>query len=151
MKKAGVTVLTGITVDKDFIKMFAPDAVVVCTGSVPNIPNVPGIDSKNVKLATNVLLDDSEVADNVVIVGSGLVGCETAIDLAMKGKKVELIDMTPEIGMEINIITRPYMLEKINNLGIKCKANLKLTEVTKDGIKLLMRMVTFIALMQVPL
>jgi len=135
MKKAGVTVLTGITVDKDFIKMFAPDAVVVCTGSVPNIPNVPGIDSKNVKLATNVLLDDSEVADNVVIVGSGLVGCETAIDLAMKGKKVELIDMTPEIGMEINIITRPYMLEKINNLGIKCKANLKLTEVTKDGIK----------------
>jgi len=135
MKKAGVTVLTGTTVDKDFIKMFAPDAVVVCTGSVPNSPNVPGIDGKNVEFATDVLLDDSGVADNVVIVGAGLVGCETAIELAMNGKKVQLIDMTPEIGMDINMVNRPYMIEKINSLGIICKTNLKLTEVTQDGIK----------------
>ena len=133
--RTDVTVKTGITADREFVKAFAPDAVVICSGSVPSSPNVPGLDGKNVKYATDALLDDSGIGDNVVIVGAGPVGCETAIDLAMKGKMVTLVDMTPEIGIEIILMAKKTILETINKLGIDCKTNRKLCEITKDGIK----------------
>jgi len=60
---------------------------VVATGSVPVIPDVPGIDRPNVRIATKLLKEGQDTGQNVIIVGGGLVGCETGLHLAEKGKE----------------------------------------------------------------
>lgn len=137
IEKSNVDVKLNTKVDSKFIKSFNPDAVVICTGSVSNIPNVPGVEKENVRLATDVLLDDSSVGENVVIVGSGLVGCETAIENAQKGRNVTLIDMTPEIGMDIIYMVKYKVLDTLYKSGVKCFTGLRLSKITDNGIEVI--------------
>jgi 2-enoate reductase len=66
------------------------DAVIVATGSRPKLFSL-GDDDK-VYAAEQVLLGEKDAGDKVVVVGAGLVGCELALDLAMKGKKVTIVE-----------------------------------------------------------
>lgn len=95
MKLLNVDVLMNTTVTKDSINDFHADEIVVATGSTPIEINFPG-DMKAV-LAENVLLSKTEVGNKVVIVGGGLVGCETGLWLAQKGKDVTIIEAAPVI------------------------------------------------------
>ncbi|MFU7517810.1 FAD-dependent oxidoreductase, partial [Clostridium sp. HCS.1] len=63
------------------------------TGSEPIIPRMSGIDSENVLLATDILVDDSKIGEEVVVACGGFVGCETAIYLSQKGKKLTIVEM----------------------------------------------------------
>ena len=42
-------------------------------------------------------MGQKEVKDNVVIIGGGLVGCETGLWLAQQGKNVSVVEIAPEI------------------------------------------------------
>ena len=70
-----------------------PDVVIIAAGSVPIIPQIPGINGENVVLAGNVDTGEAEVGNRVVVAGAGLTGSETALLLAQQGKEVTLIDM----------------------------------------------------------
>ena len=77
-----------------------PDVLVISTGSEPIIPRIDGIESKNVHLATDILVDDGKIGEEVIVAGGGFVGCETAIYLAEKGKKVTIVEMKDSILAE---------------------------------------------------
>ena len=51
--------------------------------------------------AEQVLLGEKDPGQTVAVVGAGLVGCELALDLAMKGKKVILLEALDKI-MAVN-------------------------------------------------
>jgi len=119
---------------KELVKELNPDAVVVATGSVPVIPDVPGIDRPNVRIATKLLKEGQDTGQNVIIVGGGLVGCETGLHLAEKGKKVTIIDMLPEVAQDVIFMARFSLLEALKNKGIETYGGLKLTEITESGI-----------------
>lgn len=44
-------------------------------------------------IATSAYGHEGEIGDTVVIIGGGQVGCETALHLAEKGKKVSIVEM----------------------------------------------------------
>lgn len=134
VEKSNITIKTDFTATESYIKAFGADSVIMCSGSVPSAPPIKGLDSGIMKFATEVMLDDSKVGENVVVVGSGLVGSEAAVDLAMKGKKITLVDMTPEIGMEISMFARYPLLGAMNKLGVEFKTSMKLSEITEEGI-----------------
>ena len=48
LRKLGVQVVLGKEVGQCIIKSIAPDSVIVATGSVPSIPDIPGINGGNV-------------------------------------------------------------------------------------------------------
>jgi len=124
-------------VTPEFVSSVRPDAVVVCTGSAPYVPAVPGIDRSNVKLATNLLVNykDEEVGDKIVIVGAGLVGCETALFLKEQGKKdITLVDMLPEVAQDVIYLARLSLLEKLQEEQINSRTGLKLKEIIPEGI-----------------
>ncbi len=73
------------------------DTVIVATGSQPLALQLPGMEADHVRTAAAVLLDESLAGDNVVIIGGGLVGCETALWLAQKGRQVTVVELLPEI------------------------------------------------------
>jgi NADPH-dependent 2,4-dienoyl-CoA reductase/sulfur reductase-like enzyme len=102
-----------------------PDAVVVATGSLPLIPEIPGINKANVVTAWDVLRG-KEVGEKVIVAGGGLVGVETALFLSKKWKKVVLIEMLDDIGRDAGPLNRARLKEALDGTGIevKCKTEL---------------------------
>lgn len=77
------------------LKRMEADAVVVATGSIPIPLEIQG--SKKVFTAEDVLLHRKDVGSSILIIGGGLVGCETALWLAEQGKKVTIVEMLDDI------------------------------------------------------
>ncbi|MBQ8975182.1 MAG: FAD-dependent oxidoreductase, partial [Oscillospiraceae bacterium] len=78
---------------RELVMAEKPDAVIVAVGSEPLVPNIPGIDGNNVVLAIDVDMGKVSVGKNVVLIGAGLTGTETATVLAREGHNVTMIDM----------------------------------------------------------
>lgn len=72
------------------------DKVVLAAGSRSLIPRIPGIDGAQVKTSSEILLGAS-FGKKVVVIGGGLVGCETAAYLSERGAQVSLIEILGDI------------------------------------------------------
>lgn len=56
-----------------------PDVVILAVGGRPIIPEIPGVEKRNVLAAQDVLEDKTKIRNqNVVVAGGGMVGAETA-------------------------------------------------------------------------
>ncbi|NLD50867.1 MAG: FAD-dependent oxidoreductase, partial [Clostridiaceae bacterium] len=73
------------------------DKVILATGAKPLMPPIEGIDGQNVKNAISVLLGNEKTGKNVVVIGGGLVGCETALHIMEKAEKVTIIEKLGDI------------------------------------------------------
>ncbi|HHX59167.1 MAG TPA: FAD-dependent oxidoreductase [Epulopiscium sp.] len=109
------------------------DHVVIATGSESFLPQVKGINSENVYISTDVLIDEVKIdKENVTVIGGGLVGCETALYLANQGKNVTLIEMLEDIMLMAehsvnNDLSLRHLLAK-NNVDIKVNTKLESIE-----------------------
>lgn len=92
LEKAGVKVELYHNLTGEDIKNIDADAFIVSTGAHVKIPNLPGVDDKNVVTAVDVLLDKAEIGERVVVVGGGQVGCEVAYELVRAGKQVSVVE-----------------------------------------------------------
>lgn len=90
-----VDVKFNTTITKENIKEYNADIIITATGSIPRTMKFDGV--LTAVTADQVLLGKAEVKDEIVIVGGGLVGCETALWLAQQGKKVAVVEIAKEI------------------------------------------------------
>jgi pyruvate/2-oxoglutarate dehydrogenase complex dihydrolipoamide dehydrogenase (E3) component len=102
MEKLNVNLNLGREVTGEMIRSEKPDTVILAAGSVPLIPDIPGLDGDNVVKAQDLLMGRTEPRGPAVILGGGLVGMETADFLINRGMEVtvfELLDKSP-VGRE---------------------------------------------------
>lgn len=71
------------------------DAVIIATGSVPKVFRFA--DDSSVYTAQQVLLKQVEPGQKTVIIGGGLVGCETALWLSQLGKNVTIVEAQDQL------------------------------------------------------
>jgi 2-enoate reductase len=90
MKVLNIPVTLNTKVTRDFVRLHDYDAVIVATGSRPKV--FPLGDDERVYTAADVLTGEKDPGEKVVIVGGGLVGCETALWMAQNGKKVTIVE-----------------------------------------------------------
>ena len=95
LKDLRVPVYLNHEVTKDEILAGDYDAVILATGSVPKRFSLG--DDARVYTASQVLLKEKDCGDSAVIVGGGLVGCETALWLRQQGKKVTIVEALDKI------------------------------------------------------
>jgi len=95
LKRLDVKVLLNTTATKDRILSFDVDTVIVATGSRPKVLKIEGTDK--VYNAEDVLLGRKDPGKAAVIIGGGLVGCETALWLKDMGKDVTIVEMMDDI------------------------------------------------------
>lgn len=77
------------------------DKVIIATGSSPVMPPIKGIDQPFVVGANDLLTNKKGYGKKVVVLGGGLVGCETACHCAERAEEVTIIEALPEILMTV--------------------------------------------------
>lgn len=136
LTKLNVKVQLTTNATKDFIMGEQPDIVILATGAEPVTPDIPGI-SKAIE-AEDVLLGKKEVGQNVVVIGGGLVGLDTALYLAKQGKKVTIVKRFPEVGTHLELTTQMSFLRRPGGLLDKYKitvlTKISVIEVKNEGI-----------------
>ncbi len=108
-----VEVKLGETFTPEKIEQVKPDIVVIAAGAEELIPDIPGIRGGNVVTALDVLKGDVSVHDNVVVIGGGLIGVETAEYLADQCKKVTVIEMLKSVATDVGPSTRWGLLSRL--------------------------------------
>ena len=111
-----------------------PYAVIVATGSDPVVPrSIPGILEPNV-LHNRPLLECIPAigGKNIVVVGAGLVGLETAVTLSNRGNKVTVIDMQPApVNPAKDLL---LAIEYADKAGVQVFSEHQLKEIRKDAV-----------------
>jgi len=134
VQSAGVKVTTGAEVTEETVTEINPDVLILATGSKPIVPKAPGIDRPQVIHAIESIMGEKPVGENVVIVGGGMVGCETALHLVQQQKKVTIIEMQQKIGADLEPLTRMTILEMLDQQGVVLLTSTCLDEITPHGI-----------------
>lgn len=130
---AGVEIRLNTPVTPELAAAEAPDALIIAVGSAPLVPPIPGLDGDNVVLVNHYYKEKDKVADDVVVFGGGLAGCECAIHLGMEGKRVHLVEMRDTLAPDANVRHRPLLLKEIEKY-VTVHTGCKGLEVCPDGI-----------------
>lgn len=112
------------------------DAVVCATGSLPIIPNLPGVDKPIAVDCLNAINGAKPVGKKVVVVGGGLVGTETALDLAENGHSVTLVELLPRIMKDVAVTDFLAYSERIAKTDMRILTNTRLEEVLDNGARI---------------
>jgi 2,4-dienoyl-CoA reductase-like NADH-dependent reductase (Old Yellow Enzyme family)/thioredoxin reductase len=134
VRKTRVRVELGKEATPATIKELGPDVVIMATGSAESVPDMAGVGLENVATATQVLLGERTAGDRVVVVGGGQVGCEVAWHLAEQGKKVTIVEMTFGVALDVNLFSRFYLLERLDQLGVETLAMTTVEEINSKGV-----------------
>ena len=130
-KKAGVTVRLSTEATPEMMDGF--DAVIAAVGAQPIVPPIPGIEAAIP--ACDSYGREAELGDQVVVIGGGQVGCETALHLAKLGKKATIIEMQSALAPDASKTHRDEMMVEFGNEdNFVSVLNAKVTGVTKDGV-----------------
>ena len=134
LTKSNVRVELGKKVTAAGIEEFGPEALVLATGADPVVPRIPGLDNIHTVQALDVLEDKVQVGDRVVVIGGGMVGCETAELLVEKGKSVTVVEILPEMAVTVGPSLRAFLLDRLEEKGVTLLPRVKCEEVIRGGV-----------------
>ena len=133
VKKLGIKVVLNTEATPELIEAQKADWVLAAVGANAFVPPIPGTDGPNVMIAEECYKHIDEIGERVVLIGGGEVGCETALALAEKGKKVSIIEMLPELCPETFHLTRGVMLGKMEKC-VDMYTGARCTGITTEGV-----------------
>ncbi len=134
LKHLGVDVRTGVTATAQLAEIADADAVIVATGGKPILPDIPGIDGENVVEVIDAHLKRKPVGQNVVVAGGGLSGCDAALELAMQGKSVTIVEMLDGLANDMIVISRISLLSKLAEYNVKTLTGHRVKQFLPDGL-----------------
>jgi len=145
------------------IAEFKPEVIIIATGASPLTPSIPGAKNRNVVQAWDVLQHDMELGDNIVVVGGGAVGCETALHLAHIGtidadtlkfltvhrvetpdvlyglctkglKQLTLIEQQSRVAQDIGRSNRWVIYHDLKRYGVDLRTGTTVRAIEEDGV-----------------
>jgi 2,4-dienoyl-CoA reductase (NADPH2) len=163
LPKYGVELRTGVEVTAELVKKEKPDVVVVATGAAPFKPPIAAVEAPNVHQAWEVLQGNADTGADVVVVGGGSVGLETAVSLAAKGtispeqlyflalhdaespevlrdlmvkgvKKVTVIEMQRRMAQDVGPSTRWVLLKELEIRGINLVTEARMKDIQQGRV-----------------
>lgn len=162
--QAGVDLWLQDDVDVTRVKDESPDAVIVATGAAPVVPEFArDATHPNVVLAADVLAGRVAVEGDVVIVGGGAVGTETALYIAHRDtispevaafllandaeppervrelltqtrRDIHICELKPKIGEDLGKTTRWTILQDVQRYGVKSHTKATVERIDEEGV-----------------
>lgn len=132
VEKHKVEILLNTVVTPDFIQSFAPDAIILATGSEPVIPAIKGIE--HASQAMDAYNGKCKPGKKVIMIGGGLVGCETGLHLAKTGHEVVVVEMLGRLADEAYGMYREALMLEMEKFHISMMPKTKCLEIDENGI-----------------
>jgi NADPH-dependent 2,4-dienoyl-CoA reductase/sulfur reductase-like enzyme len=118
LEQTAVRVIAGREASPSAVRALEPETVILASGAKPRTPAIPGLETGRVMTAWEVLSAGMLPEGSYLILGAGLVGCETADFLSEKGKAVTVVEILPEIGQGSDGDTKTYFTLRFQKRGI---------------------------------
>lgn len=136
LNRLGVHVHLNTELNEEEIKTMDYDTVILATGSKPKVFSLG--DDSHTYTAEQVLLKQKDAGKKTVVVGGGLVGCETALWLAQNGIHVTIVEALDKV-MAVNgplCAANKEMLEALLPFnGVEIITCAKVTEFANGEVK----------------
>jgi len=135
LSKLGVSLKLGVEVTPELIDKTKPDAVILAAGSKPIIPEIPGVEKRNVVAARDVLEGRTKIrSQKVVVAGGGMVGAETAEFLAEQSNIVTIVEILPGIADDMETFNRKGLMDALREKKVTMLTEHEVSEVTDKGL-----------------
>jgi 2,4-dienoyl-CoA reductase (NADPH2) len=156
IKKLGVNVELSKEFTASDVDKVKPDVVVLALGGTPTLPEVPGIDRRNViksadlygilrffirfsgprllRFLTKIWMP---IGKDVVIIGGAIQGCQLGEFLTKRGRKVTIADTEKELGKWLYPERKTRLFYWFKRKGVKLISGVKLEEITPDGLSII--------------
>lgn len=132
LKRQNVEVVLNTDATEEYLKILHPDTVILAVGSEPSIPPIPGLENA---IESWSILDGSvptPTGQKIVVIGGGIVGCETSEYLTVHNNEVIILERFPYVTLSAIIKTElPYALQK---LGIKTRTSVTVDKVNEHDV-----------------
>ena len=109
------------------------DNVLLCTGSSPSVPPIPGIDSGHVVDSTGILNRET-LPDHLIIVGGGVIGCEFACMYASVGVPVTVLEAMPEICPNLDAEIASTLRNELTKKGVNFMLDTKVESIDDKSV-----------------
>lgn len=159
IRKAGVKTRFGQEFTPSLVDEIKPDVIILATGGLPFVPEIPGIYRRNVM--TNIKLHRQlkiflklfgpntlrwltkfwmPLGKRVVIIGGAIQGCELAEFLVKRGRRVTIVDTADKLCERMPIRNKIKLLKWLPKKGATLISGIKeYVEITKEGLTIITR------------
>lgn len=162
LAKYGVAVLLNTPASDELIQKLRPDRVLLACGA-GYMRRIPGSEGNNVLTAVEALTQPEKVGENVVIIGGGASGCESADFFAgervelrwlgkegvsgplryekiehtekASGKNVTIVEMLPEIAADMDAYNQELMRVTLMEKGVKTLTGTRVLEIGAESVR----------------
>jgi 2,4-dienoyl-CoA reductase (NADPH2) len=152
-EKLGVKIELSKEVDASVIDKIKPDVLILATGGLPTVADIPGID--NHKVANNAKLHGMlkfymkffppkilatltklwmPIGKRVVIIGGDFEGCQLGEFLIKRGRKVTIVDTAEELGKKLISDDGDRLFKWMEKKGAILMPKIKYDRITNDGL-----------------
>ena len=136
LEDLNLEIKTGFEVNAAGVKKENPEVTILAAGSIPIVPDIPGMEKEIVSTAIDLLLGKKKAGEKVLVLGGGLIGCETALWLARQGKKVTIVELLHDLliaGIPVQHMNRLMLLDMLKFYKVNVFTDTSLAEVTEEG------------------
>ncbi len=133
MRALGVTVHLNreLTVGSPVLRQ--AEQLVIATGGLPVHPvGVSGLDRPTVVDVADVA--SRRIGHDVVVAGGGTSGADVALELALAGHQVTLVERTDEIARDLLEMNRTALLRRLVESGVTVLTGLTIRAIDDDGV-----------------
>jgi dihydrolipoamide dehydrogenase len=113
-------------------EQFDADKIILATGSVPFIPDMPGINGRNI-MNSDTCWDLPKTPESVVCVGGGVISMELACMFNALGTKVTILEMLPNVLAPLDEEVRRLLVRVMTKRGIEIVTGAKVEAIEDDG------------------
>lgn len=131
LEVTGVKVHLGQKITSEEVLKMNADAVVCATGLKPAVIPVDGMENA---INAKDILKGANCGKYVVIIGGGSIGCETAEYLAVKGKKVTVIEMRDTLAENTGKTAQTILLGHLKGQGVKLLTGSRVEKIMNDSV-----------------
>lgn len=156
--RLGVRIHLGREVDKALVERVRPDVLLLATGGQYSVPEIPGIEGRNVVRAAalnrrlktvlrfagpRLLLWATKfwmpIGKRVVIIGGGIHGLQLALFLVKRGRRVTVVDTAETMGAGVIENYRFRLFWWLERKGVPLLSGVKYGEITDQGLTITTR------------
>ena len=114
--------------------------ILLCGGSLPALPPIPGIDGRDVLTSTE-LLDRQSIPQSLCIIGGGVIGCELASVFCAFGSEVHIVEMAPRLAPMFDREISEEVAGSLKKSGVKLRlgANVQRIETLEKGSRVVLQ------------